>query len=163
MLFLFFITFTVPFIVLAIYDMWALTMMSSFTHQRSAASLTEREGPPPKHSLSHLPHSLSIIDMQLSVKKAARLSVDLFDEYFSWQTGHLTLHQKQCVVRERSLILATGNHMHICMHMYIQLQCCCCYYSVLNVLLIVYLHWFPPGLCVCHLWFWLQPTEKYIT
>ncbi len=77
----------------ALYDMWALTMMSSFTHQRSEASLTEREGPP-KHSLSHLPHSLSIIDMQLSVEKPARLSVDLFDEYFSWQTGHLTLCTK---------------------------------------------------------------------
>lgn len=30
----------------ALYDMWALTMMGSFTHQRSEASLTEREGPP---------------------------------------------------------------------------------------------------------------------
>lgn len=69
-------------------------MMSSFTHQRSEASLTEREGPPPKHSLSRLPHSLSIIDMQLSVEKPARLSVDLFDEYFSRQTGYLTLCTK---------------------------------------------------------------------
>lgn len=77
----------------ALYDMWAVTMMSSFTHQRSEASLTEREGPP-KHSLSHLPHSPSIIDKQLSVEKAARLSVDLFDKYFSWQTGHLTLCTK---------------------------------------------------------------------
>lgn len=50
-----------------------------------------RKRRPPKRSLSLLPHSSSIIDTQLSLEKAARLSVDVFDEYFSRQTGHPTL------------------------------------------------------------------------
>lgn len=66
-----------------------MTMMRSFTHQRSEASLTEREGP--KHPLRHFLYSPYIINTQLSVEKQAGLSVDPFDEYFSWQTGHLTL------------------------------------------------------------------------
>lgn len=37
---------------------------------------------------------------------------------------------EQCVVRERSRVLATV--MHMCMHMYIQLQCSCCCYSIVN-------------------------------
>lgn len=37
------------------------------------------------------PHTLSIIDVQLPAEKPDRLSVDQLYEYFSWQTGHLTL------------------------------------------------------------------------
>lgn len=53
--------------------------------------ISYRKRRPPKRSLSLLPHSSSIIDTQLSLEKAARLSVDVFDEYFSRQTGHPTL------------------------------------------------------------------------
>lgn len=89
---LLFMTFTVPFIVTSF--IWPeSTNHNGFIHTAKVRGIAYRTRGTPKHSQSHSAHSLSIIDMLLSVEKPARLSVDLFDEYFSWQTGHLTLHQ----------------------------------------------------------------------
>lgn len=77
-----------------------------FLHAAEVDCIGYRKRRPPKRSLSLLPHSSSIIDMQLSLEKAARLSVDVSDKYFSWQTGHLTL----------STTLVWGYRGYTCVH-----------------------------------------------
>lgn len=109
---------------------WALL------HTKGQWHHLQKEKDPPKYPLSRLSHFLSIIDIQLSVEKPARLSVDLFDEYFSWQTGHLTLHQSN-VWLESGRSFCPHAHMHA--HVVYTITCCY-YYSALNVLLTVYLH-----------------------
>lgn len=75
---------------LTLCDMWALTMRRSFhTPKVSGIGYLKGEGLPNTRSRL-LAHSVSIIDTWLSVQKTARLSVEPFDEYFSWQRGHLT-------------------------------------------------------------------------
>lgn len=109
-----------------------------------------RTAPPPKHPLSHLPHSLLIIDMQLSDEKPARLSVDLFDEYFSWQTGHLTL----CTKAMWSLILPICTYAYtctICSYMLLLLFCSECFTYCLFTFIFHWTVYLPPFVLL----FWL--------
>lgn len=95
---------------LTLCDMWALTMRRSFhTPKVSGIGFLKGEGLPNTHSRL-LAHAVSIIDTWLSVQKTARLSVEPFDEYFSWQRGHLTRRSKATCGSYRQ---STRVHMRI--------------------------------------------------
>lgn len=114
---------------------WPWWVLSHTKGQRH--HLQKEKDPPNTHSVVYLiPHQLLRCSCQLKSRPDFPLICLMnisADKQATWHSA-----PKQCVVRERSLVLATV--MHVCMHMYIQLQCCCCYYSALNVLVTVYLH-----------------------
>lgn len=65
---------------------------------------------------------------------------------------------EQCVVRERSRVLATV--MHMCMHMYIQLQCSCCCYSIVNAFSYCLFTLLSPQNSLWWYLCWLQTNKK---
>lgn len=117
-------TFTVQFIVS--YFMWHVSTDSSFTHLRSEASVTAREGRPNAHSVIDLiPFQLLTRSCQLKSQPdfpLTRLMNISADKQATWLSA-----QKQCVVSERSLVLATVMYimymrMHACLYTIIMLQ-----------------------------------------
>lgn len=161
-LYLFFITFTAQFIVSGF--IWHVSSdHDEFFHTPKVRGITYRKRRTPQtltKSFTSFPINYWHAVVSWKASQTFRWSV-----WWIFQlTNRLpdTLHQIN-VWLERGRSSWPQSCTYACMHMYIQLQCCCCCcnYSVLNVLLTVYLHWFPLGLCVCHLLFckfWLQPT-----
>lgn len=135
--------------------MWALTMMSSFTHQRSEASLTEREGPPQTLTKSFTSFPINYWHAVVSWKASQTFRWSVW--WIFQLTNRLpdTLHQSN-VWLERGRSSWPQSCTYACMCIYS--------YSVVVIFLFCFTNCLftsiPSVPSVCHLLFWLQPAEN---